>query len=122
MSDAHPNGHPSSAARSAPAVDCVVWDLGGVLIEWDPRHLYRQLFPGDDEAMERFLAEICTYEWNARQDVGGTWDDAVRELTAAHPQWASFIAAYHERWDEMVPGAVPGTPEILREPACGCSR
>jgi 2-haloacid dehalogenase len=106
-----------SVAAVAPssAIDVVVFDLGGVLIEWDPRHLYRQLFPGDEEAMERFLAEICTYEWNARQDVGGTWDDAVRELTAQHPEWASFIAAYHERWDEMVPGAVPGTPEVLRE-------
>jgi 2-haloacid dehalogenase len=71
------------------AIDAVVFDLGGALIEWDPRHLYRQLFTGGDDAMERFLAEICTYEWNARKDIGGTWDDAVRELTAEHPEWVS---------------------------------
>jgi 2-haloacid dehalogenase len=103
----------------ADGIDVVLFDLGGVLIEWDPRHLYRRLFPDDEEAMERFLSEVCTLEWNAQQDIGRPWDQAVAELTAEHPAWAPHIAAYHEHWDEMVPGSVPGTPEILGELARG---
>jgi len=51
-------------------IDAVVFDLGGVLIDWNPRYLYRQLFPGDVEGMERFLSEVCTSTWNERQDAG----------------------------------------------------
>jgi len=54
------------------ARDTVVFDLGGVLIEWDPRHLYRKLFAGDEAAMEHFLATVCTHEWNRGQDAGRT--------------------------------------------------
>lgn len=90
----------------------VVFDIGGVLIQWDPRHLYRKLFE-DEAAMEHFLATVCTHDWNFRQDLGRTWDEAVAELTARHPDQAERIAAYHLRWEEMVPGPMPGSPEIL---------
>lgn len=62
-------------------VDTVVFDLGGVLIDWNPRHLYRRLFD-DEAAMERFLAEVCSPAWNARQDAGRPWSEAVAELVA----------------------------------------
>jgi epoxide hydrolase-like predicted phosphatase len=94
----------------------VIFDVGGVLIDWNPRHLYRKLFDGDsDGAMERFLAEVCTPEWNLRQDVGRPFAEAVAELTGRFPDHADLIAAYDARWEEMVPGAHDETIEIVRE-------
>jgi 2-haloacid dehalogenase len=94
----------------------LIFDVGGVLIDWNPRHLYRKLFDGDsDGAMERFLAEVCTPEWNLRQDVGRPFAEAVAELTGRFPDHADLIAAYDARWEEMVPGAHDETIEIVRE-------
>jgi 2-haloacid dehalogenase len=90
----------------------VVFDLGGVLIDWDPRHLYRQLFDDPDE-MESFLAEVTTAEWNAHQDAGRPWADAVAILTAEHPDRRDLIAAFHLRWPEMLAGEIPGTVAVL---------
>jgi 2-haloacid dehalogenase len=74
----------------------VVFDLGGVLIEWDPRHLYRQLFDDADE-MESFLAEVTTAEWNACQDAGRPWAEAVELPVAVHPERRELIEAFHRR-------------------------
>jgi len=92
----------------------VVFDLGGVLIDWDPRHLYRKLIP-DEMEMERFLDEVCNDEWNVRQDAGRTIAEAVSERIDLYPDHSSLIEAYYERWQEMVPGAIEGTVEILTE-------
>jgi 2-haloacid dehalogenase len=92
-----------------------VFDLGGVLIDWDPRHLYRKLFDGDDRAMERFLATVCTQSWNERQDAGRTFADACAELKLAHPGEADLIDAWIERYDEMLAGPISGTVDILTE-------
>lgn len=102
----------SGNVRNQP-VEAVVFDLGGVLIDWDPRYLYRKLFGGDDAAMETFLATICTSEWNERFDRGESFPEGVRALAAAHPQYADLIHAYWERWPEMVAGEIGGTVEIL---------
>src|ERR1022692_4104837 len=75
----------------------VVFDLGGVLIDWDPRHLYRQLFEDPDE-MEVFLAEVTTAEWNAHQDAGRPWVEAIEILVAEHPERRELIEAFHRRW------------------------
>jgi 2-haloacid dehalogenase len=93
----------------------VVFDLGGVLIDWNPRYLYRKLFDGDDAAMERFLAEVTTPEWNVEQDAGRTWAEAVASLTKEHPEHAALIAAYADRWPEMLGEAIQPTVEILDE-------
>ena len=94
----------------------VIFDVGGVLIDWNPRHLYRKLFGGDsDGALERFLAEVCTPEWNLRQDAGRPFAEAVAELTERFPDHADLIAAYDARWEEMVPGAHDETIDIVRE-------
>lgn len=97
------------AAQRPPAV---VFDVGGVLIDWDPRYLYRQLLP-DEEAVERFLAEVCTPEWNREQDRGRSWDEAVAQLSGRFPTHAPLIAAYRTRWLEMVSGEVAETVALL---------
>ena len=66
------------------APDTVVFDFGGVLIDWNPRYLYTKLFPGDTAAMEDFLANVTTQEWNERQDAGRSCAQAVAELTGRH--------------------------------------
>ena len=99
----------------ATEITTVVFDLGGVLIDWNPRHLYRKVFGDDVAAMESFLAEVCTPEWNASLDAGGSFADAVATLVAAHPEQAELIAMYHSRWPEMLGEAFSGTVEILNE-------
>jgi 2-haloacid dehalogenase len=96
------------------AVDNVVFDLGGVLIDWNPRYVFRTLFD-DEEAMERFLAEICTPEWNAQQDAGRPWAEAIRLLVAEHPDFEPQIRAYYDRWQEMLGGPIQETVDVLAE-------
>jgi 2-haloacid dehalogenase len=95
-------------------VKAVVFDLGGVLIDWDPRYLYRKLLD-DEAAVEEFLATVCTPAWNAEQDRGRPFAEGVAELVGRHPVHAAAITAYHERWPEMLGGAVGGTVEVLAE-------
>ena len=95
--------------------DCVVFDLGGVLIEWDPRHLYRRLLP-DDPAVEAFLDEVGFDEWNHAMDAGvGTWSAAVAELAARHPHRRELIAAYPARFLETLAGPIEGSVTLLGE-------
>ena len=97
-----------------PPLTTVVFDLGGVLIDWDPRHLYRQLFDESDE-MESFLAEVTTAEWNQRQDAGRPWAEAIELLVAEYPERRELIEAFHRRWPEMLAGEIPGTRDVLAE-------
>jgi 2-haloacid dehalogenase len=99
----------------APRRRVVVFDLGGVLLEWNPRHLYRKLFAGDDAAMEAFLGSICTEAWNERQDAGRSFADGVAELLPRHPQHARLIEAFGARFDEMIPGAIDDSVAVLHE-------
>lgn len=92
-----------------------VFDLGGVLIDWNPRYLYRKLFDGNDDAMEHFLATVCTSNWNSRQDAGRTLADACALLRSQHPDHAPMIDAWRDRYDEMLGGAIPGMVELLDE-------
>ena len=93
----------------------VVFDLGGVLIDWDPRHLYRKLFADDEAAMENFLATVCTHEWNRRQDAGRSFAEGARLLKAEHPNKDELIDAYGARFHEMMSGPIAGSVEILAE-------
>jgi 2-haloacid dehalogenase len=93
----------------------VVFDLGGVLIDWDPRHLYRKLFAGDEAAMEHFLATVCTHEWNRCQDAGRSFAEGARLLKAEYPDKGELIDAYGARFDEMVAGPIAGSVELLAE-------
>jgi 2-haloacid dehalogenase len=91
-----------------------VFDVGNVLIQWDPRHLYRKLFAQEAE-MEHFLGEICTQAWNEEQDRGRSFAEGVALLLDRHPAYEAYIRAFDERWHEMVPGAVDGTVSILED-------
>lgn len=91
----------------------VIFDLGGVLIDWNPRYMYRSLFPDDEEGMEWFLTNVTTQEWNEQQDLGRDWDEGLGVLIAEHPDRAELIHAYRERWLEMLGGAHEETLEIL---------
>jgi len=93
----------------------VVFDLGGVLIDWNPRYLYRNLFAGDEDAMEHFLANVCTSSWNAQQDAGRTFEEACASLKLEHPGHAEMIDAWFQRHGEMLAGPISGTVEVLAE-------
>ena len=90
----------------------VVFDLGGVLVDWDPRHLYRKLIANEAE-MERFLAEVCNDEWNIKHDAGRSFADGVAELVGRHPEASALIEAYWERWPEMLGGAIDDTVRLV---------
>ncbi|MGF1474205.1 MAG: HAD family hydrolase [Geminicoccaceae bacterium] len=95
-------------------METVVFDLGGVLIDWNPRYLYRKLF-NDDAAMEHFLTEICSPAWNVQMDEGKPFAVAVEELSAQHTEHETMIRAYHQRWPEMIDDAIPGTVALLEQ-------
>lgn len=96
-----------------PERDTVIFDLGGVLLDWNPRHLYRTLFAGDEAAMEHFLATVCNSEWNRRQDAGRSCAAACALLAAEHPDKAALIDAYYTRHLDMIAGPIAGTVDIL---------
>ena len=91
-----------------------MFDLGGVLIDWDPRYLYRSIFD-DESRMEEFLATVTTRDWNIAQDAGRPWSEAVEELATRYPEWRDEINAYWQRWPETLGEAIEPTVEILAE-------
>ncbi|WP_187263428.1 HAD family hydrolase [Pontibacter beigongshangensis] len=92
----------------------IIFDLGAVLIDWHPHHLYRKIF--DDEAeMLHFLENICTSAWNEEQDGGRTLQEATELLVAQHPEQEEYIRAFYGRWEEMLGGAIDGTVKIFEE-------
>jgi 2-haloacid dehalogenase len=102
----------SHAPMSDPITD-VVFDLGHVLIDWDPRYLYRARFAGDERAMEHFLAHVCSPQWHLEIDRGLSWERAIAECSARHPEHAEHIRAYRSGWEQMFAGEVPGTVALL---------
>ncbi len=95
------------------AVDTVVFDMGGVLVDWDPRYLYAKLI-GDVAERERFLTTVATQEWNERHDEGRSFAEGIAELSAAHPRYRALIEAYFTRWPEMIRGQIEASVAILR--------
>jgi 2-haloacid dehalogenase len=91
-----------------------VFDLGGVLIDWNPRYLYRKILQSEKE-VERFLAEVCTHYWNVQQDTGRLIEDAEKELIYQFPGKEALIKAYYGRWEESLKGPIIGSVEILSQ-------
>ena len=92
----------------------IIFDLGGVLIDWDPRHLYRKIF-ADQGEMEFFVSQVCSPDWNAQMDRGYPFQTAIGELSDQHPEYTPQIEAFFARWEEMVVGSFPETVKILEE-------
>ena len=102
------------APASAPLA-AVVFDLGGVLADWDPRYLYRELFDGDEQAMDEFLTTVCTPDWNHSMDAGRDRAEAVDDLVGRHPAHADLISAWVDRWDDMLGPEIEGTAAVVAE-------
>ncbi len=103
----------SQAEPSKPVeLDAVVFDLGGVLVDWNPRYLYDKVI-ADPVEREAFLANVCSLTWNAQQDAGRPWADAIAELARLHPAEAERIAMYRSRWHEMLGGVIEDSVALL---------
>lgn len=96
-------------------IKAIVFDFGNVLLEWDPRHVYRRYFPNDEEAMEQFFHEVNFMDWNAQQDKGRTFAEGVTELSIQFPHYSDLIQAYHDNWKDSVGDYFAGTVEIIRQ-------
>ena len=96
-------------------IEAVLLDLGGVLIDWNPRSLYRPHFGDDLEAMEHFLARVCAPEWNLQMDAGKPFAEAVAERQRQFPEHAALIALWKDGWAQMLRDAIPETVQILAE-------
>lgn len=96
-------------------ITTIIFDFGGVLIEWDPRRVYRRFFPQDTESMERFFKEVDFMGWNAHQDRGRPFREGVADLSAKYPHHAHLIQAYHDHWKDSIGEAYWGTVEIMKQ-------
>ena len=92
----------------------VVFDFGGVLIDWNPRYFYRNIFE-DEQEMEWFLNNVCTNDWNTLQDAGYSFSELIPELSKKYPEYSDKIAMYQSHWPEMVKSEIKGSVKILRE-------
>jgi 2-haloacid dehalogenase len=93
-------------------IDTIIFDLGGVLIDWNPRHLYRKIFKTEEE-IEWFLKNVCTNEWNEQQDAGRPFEEATKELIEKFPEHELAIQAWYGRWQETINGSIVETVELL---------
>jgi 2-haloacid dehalogenase len=93
-------------SATLPAARVVVFDLGGVLFDWTPEDVYRELIP-DDAARAHFLAHVCNHDWRVKQDGGQSLADGTEELVAQHPEHEALIRAFYVRWPEMLRGKLP---------------
>ncbi|MEP7135558.1 MAG: HAD family phosphatase [Chloroflexota bacterium] len=96
-------------------IKAIIFDYGNVLLEWNPRHVYRRHFPDDDEGMERFLHEVDFMGWNAQQDRGRTFEAGVADHSQKFPHYAHLFQAYHDHWRDSIGSPLAGTVEILKQ-------
>lgn len=95
-------------------IDTIIFDLGGVLIDWNPRYLYRKIFKTEEE-ITWFFENVCTLQWNDEQDAGRSFEEATNDLLSKHsPEWEEPIRAWYGRWQETITGPLHGTVEILK--------
>lgn len=95
-------------------INTIIFDFGGVLVDWNPRYVYRDHFQ-NDEKMEWFLENICTDDWNIQQDCGRSLEEATNLLLEKYPEHKNEIEMYYGKWETMLKNSIPGTVEILYE-------
>ena len=93
----------------------IIFDLGGVLIDWNPEYVYLEVFGGDRKKMQWFFEEICTMEWNENQDAGYPIQQATEERVNMFPQYEQWIRMYYGRWEEMLGDSISETVVILNK-------
>ena len=93
----------------------IIFDLGGVLIDWNPEYLYLDEFKGNRKKMKKFFDEVCTFDWNENQDAGYPLANATEDRIALFPEQADLIRMYYGRWEEMLRGSISGTVSILKK-------
>ena len=96
-------------------IDTVIFDLGGVLVDWNPEYLYTKIFNGDMDKMKWFLENVCTSDWNIEQDAGRSFENGCKILIEKFPEYQEEIEAYFQRWEEMLKGEIKGTVLILKQ-------
>lgn len=96
-------------------IQTIIFDLGGVLIDWNPEYVYLDVFNGDHEKMEWFLENVCTHDWNENQDAGYPLQKATDERVAMFPEHEKLIRMFYGRWEEMLGDAIEGTVTILKK-------
>jgi 2-haloacid dehalogenase len=95
-------------------INSIIFDLGGVLIDWNPSYVFNSMFEEEDKK-KYFFENICTSDWNEQQDAGRSIKEATEELITRHPEWKEYIEAFYGRWEEMLGGPITGTVEIFRQ-------
>lgn len=98
-----------------PAVQTIIWDLGGVLVDWNPRYVFTDTYFPSEEERAYFFQHVCTAEWNEEQDAGRSIAEATRERIARYPEWEKAIRDYYDRWEEMLYGPIQPTVELFRQ-------
>ncbi|WOD43431.1 HAD family hydrolase [Hwangdonia lutea] len=96
-------------------IDTIIFDLGGVLIDWNPEYVFLNLFNGDREKTQWFLDNICTSDWNENQDAGYPLAKATEERIVLFPEWENEIKMFYGQWEDMLGDAISGTVDILKK-------
>lgn len=96
-------------------INTIIFDLGGVLIDWNPEYVFLDVFEGDRTKMKWFFDNICTQDWNENQDAGYPLQQATEDLVKLFPEHETHIHMYYGRWEEMLGGAIEGTVKILKK-------
>jgi 2-haloacid dehalogenase len=96
-------------------IETIIFDLGGVLIDWNPKYVYREVFNGDEKKVDWFLDTICTFDWNVEQDAGRTFEEATQYLIDRHPQYEEWIRIYYDRWEDMLGGPIQDSVLLLNK-------
>lgn len=95
-------------------IDTIIFDLGGVLIDWNPEYVFRQVFEQEEE-MHYFLSEVCSPEWNIQQDAGRPLAEATEILVGQFPHYEAEIRTYYQHWQDMLGGAISSTVQLLEK-------
>lgn len=94
-------------------IDTIIFDLGGVLIDWNPEYVYKKVFNGDQQKVDWFLNNICTSDWNIEQDAGRTLSKGTEILVNQFPEHEKLIRIFYDRWEEMIGGVIKETEDVL---------
>jgi len=96
-------------------ITTIIFDLGGVLVDWNPEYVYRDVFDKDQDKVDWFLNNVCTSEWNVQQDAGRTLEEGTDILVKQYPQYEDWIRIYYDKWEEMLGGPIQETVNLLNK-------